>query len=611
MESRERLVVRRWMALIAGVMLAFFGVILGRLIWLHTAGVGEKTGEAREPEKTYETSFKLYGLRGRILDRNGAVLAETLAGRDIYIDKKDAKLALLSPERQAELPIELSRLLGVSQEKMVDAFTGEHVINGLRRSSIKVAEVSDERILEELRRRTSRSVPESERLAGVNFRDLRPIRKHPNGARLCHVLGFVDKDENGLFGIEQRFDKELRGQNGKVVTVRDNRAREIRSRRISEVKPEDGHDVVLTIDNNIQYILERELSKAVEQFQAASGLMIVQRVKTGEILGMATLPAFNPEEYLNFSEQERRNIAIARNYEPGSVMKPLTVAMALNYGVITEDTAFDIGQSRIWYYAGKPLKDHTSGIVRAREILVRSSNIGTAMVGLRMAEPQPKLGIKRECEFLWQCFRALGFGEKTGIELVGEEKGILPHYKHWSKLSPTRIPMGQGISVTAIQLVNAYATIANGGVRMQPTIFKELRTHEGEVVRVNEPKVLGRPLKPEVCKQVIDMMTGVTDRAQHGTAARAKLRSYIVSGKTGTGQIPIKGHYSRTDFNSSFVGIYPATAPELVILVTIERPRGKSPDGGYVAAPVFAAVAEEIGHYLGLPADQPLPEEKP
>ena len=607
MDRSELQYARRWMALILGAMVLFFGLIFAKLFKLHILDPREPGYEAPD----YETKFTLPGLRGRILDRNGNVLAETIAGRDIYVDQKDVKLKLLPPERVAELPLELAKLLGVSQEKMVDAFTGEHVINGLKRSSVKVCEVADEAILTELRERSARSVAPSNRIAGINFRDLRPIRSYPNGARLSHVIGFIDKDNNGIYGIEQRFDELLRGQNGEVVSVRDNRAREIRTRRISEKKAEHGHDVVLTIDNNIQYIIEKALAKTLEDFQAKSGIVVVQHIKSGEILGMATLPCFNPAEYRSFNASEWQNIAIARNYEPGSVMKPLTIAMALNYGLITERTPFDVGTKRIWYYAGKPLRDHATGILHAREIILQSSNIGTAMIGLRLAEPQPKLGIKHEYEFLWRAFRALGFGEKTGIELVGEQAGILPHYSKWSKLSPTRIPLGQGIAVTAIQLVSAYATIANGGVRMRPTIFRELRTHEGEVIRQNTPEVVGQPLSPKVCASVMEMMSGITDPKQHGTARRAKLRSYTVAGKTGTGQIPVNGHYNRTDFNATFIGIYPATAPELVILVTIERPQGGNREGGFVAAPTFAAVAEEIGHYLGLPADKPLPEDTP
>ena len=191
------------------------------------------------------------------------------------------------------------------------------------------------------------------------------------------------------------------------------------------------------------------------------------------------------------------------------------------------------------------------------------------------------------------------------IEIPGEEAGILPHYKNWSKLSPTRMTLGQGIAVTPIQLCNAFATIANGGKQMRPTILKEIRSHEGALLRANTPKELCRPLSREISAKVLDMLRGVTDRSKGGTGWRAALHDYTVAGKTGTGQIPINGRYNDTDYNATFVGIFPSTAPRLAILVTLERPRGPRHSGGNVAAPLFAEIAEPIGHYLNIPADKP------
>jgi cell division protein FtsI/penicillin-binding protein 2 len=240
---------------------------------------------------------------------------------------------------------------------------------------------------------------------------------------------------------------------------------------------------------------------------------------------------------------------------------------------------------------------------------MKSSNIATAQLGLLLAAPAPSKGFKEPNELLWRSFNSIGIGQKTGIELHGEEYGIFWNYKRkamWNKLSPTRIPLGQSVSVTAIQLVNAYATIGNGGMLMQPTILKEIRTHEGELVKRNQPIIKGRPLSQEVCNSMLDMLQSVTEKKHpRGTGWRANLPSYTVAGKTGTGQIPVNGHYNHSDYNVSFIGIYPATNPELAILVTIEKPRGSVQSGGGVAAPTFAAVAEEIGHYLSIPADKP------
>ena len=594
MERSERKTACGWiLAAFAGVV-ALLALVLAQLVTLHLGGK-----EIRQ--NNYRQERDLLGLRGSILDRNGAVLAESVPGRVVYIDRKDPRLDAPGVDRET-LPMELAALLNVPEERVREAFFGDH-----GRRTTRLCEVSDDAVLRALAERSSPRVKEG-RLAGVNYSEQVSLRSHPNGAHLAHVIGFINNDDVGVYGIEQRFDKALRGRDGHILTMVDARRRELRGRRLEEVPPEHGDTVFLTIDNAVQAIIERALAEALKTYQADSGIILVQDVHTGEMLGMATLPSFDPQDYSRMDEERWKNIAISRNYEPGSAMKAITVATALQLGVIGADSRFDVGDKRVWFYAGKPLRDHATGILTPREILAKSSNIGTAMIGLRMAEPAPGQGMPEPNERLWRAFRSMGFGQPTGIELVGEEAGILRPYREWDKLSPTRMPLGQGIAVTAVQLCNAFATIANGGVRMKPTILKEIRTHEGGLVLANAPQVLGRPLSPEVSAQVLDMLRSVTDRAAGGTAWRANLRSYTVAGKTGTGQIPVKGGYNHSDYNATFVGVFPATAPRLAILVTIERPKGAYRMGGSVAAPVFAAVAEDIGRSLGIPADKPLEE---
>lgn len=599
MANNPHQIAHRWMTIILVVVFGVFLRVFWELIDLHV--FIPRSPDYRE--RKYDNTYELLGLRGRILDRNGVVLAESVSGREVAIDAQDPALENKKIDRD-NLPIELAELLGVNQEKLIEAYASG-------RRYTKICTITDDALIHELQRRKDPSNT-TNRIAGVSIATVRSVRSYPNGARLCHVLGFVNHDGEGVYGIEQRFNKELSGTNGMVHAVYDGRRREIRSRRIDEVQPEHGKDIYLTIDNNIQYIIENALSNALTKFQAESGTIIVQHVKTGEILGMATLPSFKPQEFNKHFQDEWKNIAISRCYEPGSVMKAITVATALQMGIITEHTVFDVGTSGVWYYAGKPLRDRVYGKIRARELLMQSSNIGTAQIGLLMAQPAPEKGMPMQNELLWRSFNAMGLGQKTGIELVGEETGIFWHYKNkrmWNKLSPTRIPLGQSISVTALQLVNAYAAIGNGGYLMQPTILKEVRSHEGELVRRNEPNILARPLSENVCKKMLDMLQSVTEKSPRGTGWRANLPSYTVAGKTGTGQIPVNGHYNHSDYNVSFIGIYPATRPELAILVTIEKPRGNVRSGGGVAAPTFADVAEEIGHYLGIPADK-LPKEQ-
>lgn len=587
MERHEKICARRWMLILAsGVVCLFVGVII-QLVRLHIVRPGYEPPD-------YTAKYNRLGLRGSILDRNGIPLAESLPGRIIFIDPQDPKLNSPLVDRDT-LPLDIATVTKVPQEEVIQAF---------RRTEsryVRIADTADETVISEITRRRS---AKTDRFAGIGMTE-REIRAYPNGSRLCHVLGYVNAEGEGVYGIEQRCQEELKGQDGHVKTSVDARRREIRSLREEDVPAVPGNDVWLTIDNNIQYILEEALSGALTEFNADSGIIVVQRVKTGEILGMATLPSFNPQHYGSVTKNLWKNIAVSRNYEPGSIMKVITVASALQQGVITPKSTFDVGTAGIWYYAGKPLRDHAYGIIDVKTLLAKSSNIGTAMIGLRLAEPAPGLGFPHEYERLWHCFRAFGFGQRTGIELPGEEAGILHHWRSWNKLSPTRMTLGQGIAVTAVQMANAYATIANGGLRMQPYLIRRVTDSEGNLIRETAPRVLGRPISKKVCAQMLEMMQAVTDPKQGGTARRAALEDYTVAGKTGTGQIPSNGRYNNTDYTASFVGIYPATAPELVILISIEKPKGRLRQGGSVAAPVFARIAGPIGRYLGIPSDKP------
>ncbi len=598
MEALERRYAWRWMTAILAVVLLLNAVVFAKLIRLHIYEYAPRD---------YTMEFSLLGLRGRILDRNGNVLATSLPGREVYVDRNDPKFQALPKERQEELPYELAERLGVSEEVMMDAFYGP------RKGSVKVGEISNDEVIRYLDEHASSSVPAEERIAGVNFYNKISVRAYPNGASASHVIGFINREGMGVYGVEQRFDHLLKGQHGHVETMGDARRREVRDRRKEEVAPVHGADIYLTIDATIQNIIERALSEGMRSNGAGAGTIIVQDVKNGEILGMASLPSFNPAEYGGFSPDMWKNAAVSRNYEPGSVMKVITVATALQNDIITERSLFDVGKSRIWYYAGRPLRDHATGILTPQQILERSSNIGTAQIGIRFSETleNPLDGSRMKLnELLWNAFRSMGVGTATGIELVGEEAGILPHYSRWSKLSPTRMTLGQGIAMTPLQLCNAYATIGNMGVRLKPTILREVRKHgSDEVVMTRTPGMLGRPLRAEVCKKMLSMMTSVTE-GKHGTGRRARVPSYYVAGKTGTAQIPINGSYDNKHYNVTFVGIYPATAPRLAILVTFENPTNPAQMGGGTAsAPVFAAVAEDIGRYLSIPPDKPLEEE--
>jgi cell division protein FtsI/penicillin-binding protein 2 len=273
-------------------------------------------------------------------------------------------------------------------------------------------------------------------------------------------------------------------------------------------------------------------------------------------------------------------------------MKPIMACAALNQGVITEKTRIDVGNSRVWYYCNRPLRDHATGMLDLRKALVKSSNIFFGKLGLMMGS---------DC--IYHYLRLFGFGSKLGIGLPGEERGIVMPLEKWKqdKLKPTRVPIGQGVAVTALQLINAYACIANDGVLMRPYVLdKVVDTQKNEVIYQKKPEVIGRPVRPEVARSVREMMIGITKTG--GTGERAAVEGYTVAGKTGTAQKPVHGGYSQTDYHATFVGFLPAINPEIVILVTVDTPKPQH-TGGFVAGPAFSEIATAVAKYLEIPPD--------
>lgn len=421
-------------------------------------------------------------------------------------------------------------------------------------------------------------------------------RHYPQGRSFSHILGFVSgQDQIGRNGgVEQRANSYLHGTAGFYDSHCTRGRAEIRERRISTVDPINGASVYLTIDQNLQKSLVDTLYEAVTNAHALGGRAIIQLVDTGEILAMASIPDFDPAAYQEYTGKARRNRTIGEIYDPGSTMKSIVVAAGLNEGFITPDSTYDVG-NRSWYYGGHVLHDHAQGIIDIRTIIKKSSNIGAAKIGL-------DLGNKRLESYL----RAFGFGKRTGIDLPGEERGILVPHERWDKVKPTRISIGQGISVTPMQMLNAYCTIANGGRLMRPYVISRIVSPSGEMLFRNEPKVQGRPISPEVAADMRSMLQSVTEMG--GTARRAAVCGYSVAGKTGTAQMTTKDPktgrwgYSHTDYWASFAGFVPADHPVFGVIVVIDRPRGYH-TGGVVAAPVFSKVAAFTAQYMEIPIE--------
>ncbi len=426
----------------------------------------------------------------------------------------------------------------------------------------------------------------STRLEGIEW--VKGSRRfYPNREVASQLLGAVGQDNEGLGGLELFYDRYLRGGDESSEAYRDARGRMFETEEtISEVS-RDSHNLFLTIRKNIQYTMERELNAACNQYRAKACTAIVMEPATGSVLAMSSYPNFNPNSYESSNLNSWRNRSVTDTFEPGSTLKTILAAAALESGTVRASDRFfcENGELRIGKHI---IHDHEKyGTLTFRDILKVSSNIGIYKVG-------QKVGRKAFSESL----DLFGFGRKTGIDYPGEVSGFVPPVKSWQEIEFATISFGQGVRVTPLQLTSAYAAIANGGVRMRPTLVSRVTDSEGKTVLHVEPKALGRILKEETSRNLLEMMEEVT--REGGTATLAALPGYTVAGKTGTAQKVVNGRYSKTQFMSSFIGIVPAEDPKLVILVAIDEPQGVI-YGGLVAAPVFRKIAWASLRELGVP----------
>jgi cell division protein FtsI/penicillin-binding protein 2 len=418
-------------------------------------------------------------------------------------------------------------------------------------------------------------------------------RHYPCGALTCHTIGFTSTDNRGLEGIELQYDKELAGSAGENVFLADAFRRPIQLKQQKSIL-KDGLGVILTIDSTIQQFTQAELLKQYESYEAESAVAIVAQPETGAILAMVSLPDFDPNDIRSTDPNNFRNWAITNQFEPGSIIKPIVAAIALDAGAVSQDEEIFCengsyhgkGFGQIGEYA-----NHAFGNLTVREILVQSSNIGMAKIGQKLDKDRLHKGLER-----------FGFGRKTGIDLPGEAEGLLRPANKWTGYSVTRIPFGQEISVTAIQLLRAFCILANGGHSIRPFVVRAMVDNTGQITKLKQPPPpVGFVVKPEVAKWIIeDAMVGVVNE---GTGRRARLKKWQLFGKTGTANIAKSDErgYSEDDYIASFIAGAPAEEPKVVVLVSIRRPNkqlGHGYTGGTVAAPVAAAIIEKTLTYL-------------
>jgi cell division protein FtsI (penicillin-binding protein 3) len=427
----------------------------------------------------------------------------------------------------------------------------------------------------------------SESIKKLNIKGLGFLREtkriYPNSYLASHIIGFSGMDNIGLEGVERGFNKYLKGTPGWAIFLRDARLKKL---DIWEkmVLPVDGMDLVLTIDEVIQYIAERELEKAFKDFHAKGASIVVMDPHTGRILAMANRPTYDLNDHSGVGKDSIRNRAICDLFEPGSVFKIVTASAALEEKKVTEDDVF-FCENGAYRVGGRILHDHTShGNLTFRQVIEESSNIGTVKVAQLLG-----------ADTLYRYIKGFGFGSKLGIDLSGEISGMLSPTRLWSKTSISAVPIGQEVGVTALQLASAISVIANGGQLMKPYIIDSVRDNQGRIIKQNKPVLIRKVISVDTAMRIKKILTGVIEE---GTGKLGKVLGFSAAGKTGTAQkIEPDGSYSHSKFVASFIGFSPAEDPLLTIVVTVDEPHPYY-FGGVVAAPVFQKVAGDVIRYL-------------
>jgi cell division protein FtsI (penicillin-binding protein 3) len=548
-------------------LLGGFGIVLFRLVTLQVLQAAELTVRA---DRQHQKTVSLEGARGTIVDRNGKVLAMNLEVPSVFGVPTDVD----SPAKTARV---LSPVLHVRANELEQKLRQDRRFVWLAR-----------KLDPEQGRWFERT-----RIEGIGV-VMEGRRFYPKGPLLSHLLGFSGMDGQGLEGIERRYDTDLQGEKRVTVLQRDAKGRTVFSKgQQAEQAPAPGHRLVLTIDEVIQYIVEKELDNAVARAQAKSGTMIVLEPHSGALLALACSPRFDPNVLSNLSPDRWRNRALTDAYEPGSTMKAILAAAAIEERVMKPDTLV-FGEQGSMAIASTVIHDHEKlGWLTFAQVIQKSSNIGAAKAGMALGDQR-----------LYQYLQAFGFGARTEIDLPGETAGLLRSPKAWGRRTVASVSMGQEIGVTPMQMVSAIAAIANGGKLMRPYVVSEIRDARDEVKRQILPQVRRRVISPETARAVTRILEGVVTE---GTGGKAAISGFRVAGKTGTAQKidPRTGAYSDSKFVSSFVGYVPADNPRLAMIVVIDEPQGES-WGGAVAAPVFNRVGEQALSYLGVSSPEPV-----
>ena len=562
--------VERRLTLLAAIVLLWGAAIFEKLVSLQVIRHQEYLKLARARQ---EMVNEIPAPRGTIFDRGGRPLAMSVQTESV----------LINPRKVPDVGV-ASDLLGL-------------VLHMDRQSLYdKMLEAHDSgRGFFWVKRKISPEEAESLRSLRLEWIQIQTEsqRHYPNGTLAAHVLGAVNFEERGTAGIEKALDSDLRGQPGRERVLTDVKRRGIESRLSSEAKA--GTSVTLTLDERMQFVAEREIAAAVAAHHAVSGSVVVMNPYSGDVLAMASYPAYDPNAIPEPGDDLTRyqNHAVSVPFEPGSVYKVITLSAALETTSLRPESPINC-HGGVLKLPGRTIHDSHGGIgvVQMETVLARSSNIGAIMVGMRVGQ-----------ENMYQYMQKFGFGRRTGIELPAESPGKVYKLSRWGKTSLASVSMGQEVSVTTLQLAQAASVVANGGMLVKPRLILK---------KGNQPMPAPAPvrvLKPETAITMRQMMEGVV---LHGTGSRARLAGYTVGGKTGSAQIYdfAAKHYTHS-YNGSFMGFAPITNPQIVAVVTLNGTRGEGGFGGAAAAPVFRVVAGEALRVLDVPKDVPETESTP
>ncbi|MEY4593035.1 MAG: hypothetical protein RIR18_1930 [Pseudomonadota bacterium] len=540
---------------VALIIMVSFAALIGRAFYLQVLNNDflQEKGDSR-----YRRDIEVFASRGKITDRNGDVLAISTPMQSIWAFTDATKL---TPEELKQL----AHLLVMDARELAKKLTSDKNFVYLKRQvppdvAAQIAAM---------------------KLKGVH-QDREYRRYYPTGDMTAHIVGFTGVDDKGLEGVELAFQSSLLGRHGSRSVIKDRRDKIVED--IGAIKPpQDGKDVVLALDGKVQYITFSSLKQAVLENKAKAGSAVVLDARTGEVLALANWPTYNPNSRESLTGAQLRNRAVTDSFEPGSTMKPFTVALAIDKNKVRPETLINCAPGKLTIGTATISDAHPSGVLSVQQVIQKSSNVGTSKIALGF-KPQE----------MWEMFDAVGFGRLPRLGFPGEISGRLRPAKNWVPIDQATMSYGHGISVSLIQMARAYTSLAGNGELMPVSLVK---INEGE-----QPQGV-RVFSPETARQMrlmLEMAAG-----PEGTAPLARVAGYRVGGKTGTAYKVVNGVYAKR-YVSSFVGIAPISDPRLIVAVMVDEPSAGKHYGGDVAAPVFSQIVGGALRTLGIPQDGPL-----